>query len=120
MKILEINNQDGYFEVESVNKLINVNIVDQHPEMVLEDHSMLIFESADLYYKLAEDLSLFDAAFFIINLKKLMKDGTVLTDTVTDLSYNGQDVKSITKITIFGMNLYFIIRTGINPLAEEE
>ena len=51
MRIVEIKFEKKPFNLISENKVIEVNITTSHPEYTLEDNSMIIFDSTDVYYR---------------------------------------------------------------------
>lgn len=118
MKFFDIIHEEGTFNIISDNELISVNITGIHPELILEDNSMLIFDSTETYYKFISNANLYTASDNDINLEELMAENFIDSDTVSNFSYKNQDVQSIFKFEYESNNIYYIQRTGINRLAE--
>lgn len=117
MKYLNIIHEEGAFNLKSVRGLIEANITVLHPELVLEDNSMIIFDSVDSYYDFignADMVSMYDHNIHVDNLLSYEKT----SDIVSNFSYKGEDVTVVIEITYHDRKIYYLQRTGINPIAE--
>lgn len=118
MKFSNIINEEGSFTVNGYNGLVDVNITDIHPELTLYDNSMLIFESVKVYYEFIGNANVYNGNDGEICLDNLLSDYPIVTDTISDYSYKNNDVNSITRIMLDSGSIYFIQRTGKNPVLE--
>lgn len=117
MRYVDIINQEGAFNLVSENEIVKANIVDIHPELTFEDNSMLIFSSIDAYYDLIGDAEVFIQIDNDVNIEKLLDENLVNSDTVVDFSYNGDDVTMVYEISYHGYALYYLQRSGVNPIS---
>lgn len=118
MKYIDIRNSEVAFSLVSQNELINVNIVDIHPELTFEDNSMLIFTKSSTYYDFISNADIFTPIDQDVNMKYLVDNYEYISDTVVDFSYNGADVTSITEFKFNDDFIYFIQRSGVNKFVE--
>lgn len=116
MRYLDIINEEGAFNVTSDNGLVVANVTDIHPELIMEDNSMVIFDSIGTYYDLIGDANMFSDVDNTVNIESLMAS-MVSCDTVTDFSYKAHDINIIFEIDYNGNKIYYIQRTGLNPLS---
>lgn len=117
MKYVDIKSEQGTFSVVSDNGTINVNIANNHPELIFEDNSMLIFDDIKTYYKLIGNANLYIAQDKEVNVETLLTDYNIKSDTVSNFSYKNEDVNSIYEIEFKDHKIYYIQRTGINKIA---
>lgn len=116
MKYTNITNQEGAFNITSVSESIKVNITGIHPELVLEDNSMLVLQDTETYYNLIGDAGIMSPIDQEVDIDSLITEDTV-SDTVENVSYNGFDITNITDINYNGKHIYHLQRSGINPLS---
>ena len=117
MKYIDIKNEQEAFCINSDNSIIEVNIPSTHPEIILEDNSMVIFEDVESYYDILSDADIFIKCDQNFNIQKLLSEKLISSDTVSETNYKGENVTAIYKIKYNTSNIYYIQRTGINPLS---
>lgn len=117
MRIIDIKNEMGSLKVTSENEIINVNFDINHPEIILEDNSMIIFDKVEAYYALISNAEMFSVSDNSINLESLLGNNLVNMDTVSGISYKGENITVIYELNYQDYSIYYIQRTGINPLA---
>lgn len=118
MKIVNIKNEQGSFHIVSDNEVVDVTFGLNHPEITLEDNSMIVFDKVEAYYDLIGNADLFSMQDNSINLESLLsEDNLISMDTVSGISYKGDDISAIYELKYHGYSIYYIQRTGINPLA---
>ena len=117
MRIINIKNEQGSFTVISENGIINANFGLNHPEIILENNSMLIFDKVEAYYDLISNADLFSMQDSNINLESLLEENLINVDAVTGVSYKGADITEIYELRYHGYSIYYIKRAGTNPLA---
>lgn len=118
MRIVNLKNEQGSFHIISENEIIDINFGINHPEIILEDNSMIIFDKVEAYYDLISNADLFSMQNSDINLESLLcEENLISMDTVSGVSYKGDDISAIYELEYHGYSIYYIQRTGINPLA---
>ena len=108
MKMIQIIMEDGAFQVKGEKGKVEVNITEIHPEAIMENGSILIFDKPETYYQLIGDASLFIEVDSDINVNKLIENGT--SDTVSNFSYKGYDVSKIIQASYQNGMIYYISR----------
>ena len=108
MKMIQIIMEDGAFQVKGEKGKVEVNITEIHPEAIMEDGSILVFDKPETYYQLIGDASLYVDADSDININKLIENGT--SDTVSNFSYKGYDVSKIIQASYQNGMIYYISR----------
>lgn len=108
IKILEILNEDGTFALVSEHETIQVNLTDVHPELIMDDGSILAFDTVETYYTLIGDANVYFEADHAVDIEKLSENA--ISDSVANVSYKGYDVNKITKIEYQNGVIYYINR----------
>lgn len=118
MKCTNIIQQEGTFNVTSENALVSVNLTHRHPELVMEDGSMLIFDSISTYYAMIGSTLVSDTTDGSkdINMEALFEMESV-SDTVSGVSYNGADITSITSIKYESGYIFYVKRDQVKQEA---
>ena len=119
MRYVNILNSDDEIHIISENKIIEIHIEDMHPELFLEDNSILVLDSVETYYKMIGDTTIFPNGGIDrdINLNRLVELITE-SDSVINTIYKESIVNMIFKLSYNNHNnIYYIQRTGINNLA---
>ena len=117
MKVIRFKTTDTPFKVVSINELVKVNIVDKHPEMTLEDQSMIVFDNVDTYYAFIENRELYTQTKQQVNVPKLLTySEDAVTDPVDPFSYMHMNITSITEIPYSNKNgeegrIYYVTRS---------
>ena len=118
MRIVDMKNEEGTFKIISDNKIIDINLNKIHPEIILEDNSMIVFNCVKAYYSFISDPYLFSAQDDNINLESLISEEFLVNmDTVSGVSYKGNDIVAIYELKYHEYPIYYIQRMGINQLA---
>lgn len=107
MKVLDIIHQSGTFTVESKNKIISVNIVDIHPELILENNLIIVFENDLSYYRFVSNSDIYSIQDNEVNVDELLKYDKV-EDETDEFSYNGTNINNIIKINHQNDNIYLL------------
>lgn len=118
MKCTNITHQEGAFNVTSENALVSVNLPNRHPELVMEDGSMLIFDSISTYYAIIGSTLVSDTTDGSkdINMEALF-EMEYISDTVSGVSYNGADITSITSIKFEPGYIFLVKRDQVGQEA---
>lgn len=117
MKFVDFYNEEGSFDIVSENEILEVNISNIHPEIILEDNSMIIFEDVESYYDIITDANIFIPIDQDINLENLISGNIINSDTVSNFSYHGYDVNLIYQLLYRNHKIYYLIRTGLNNIS---
>lgn len=113
MKIIRFQSTNDPFQVLSINKVIDANIVYNHPEWTLEDESMVIFSDVETFYKFIEVRELYTQTKQELNVPKLVTySEDVVTDTMQPISRMHKNMTSITEIPFENGKVYYVTRTG--------
>lgn len=119
MRYLDMVHEEGTFACKSDNGLIDVNFTVIHPELILEDNSILMFEEVDGYYDMIGDADLYEMYNNNIILDNLLvPENSLAADTVSGLSYKGFDVMLVMTGVLRGHKFCYIQRKDANPIAE--
>jgi hypothetical protein len=117
MRIVNLKNEQGSFKILTENKIIDISFDLNHPELILEDNSMIIFDKVETYYKFIGNADLYSMQDNSINLESLLSDYLIAADTVSEVSYKGDDISVVYELVYDDHHICYIQRTGINPLA---
>lgn len=120
MRIAMFIHEQNPFVLESANKLVNVNIQNNHPEIILDDKNILVFEDVETYYNLIGDANVFSAIDNNIDITRLQNEsGVTISDTVTDLNNIGNkygenlEIINIEDINYNGKHIYYILTRSL-------
>lgn len=117
MKIVQIINAERTFKVTSNNKIIDVNLVENHTELLLEDGSVIIFENLRDYYSFIKFNNIFNPIKQEVNIPMLSDIAEdCVTDTVSGVAYAGMNISSVSQFDVKSeangnFKFYYITRT---------
>lgn len=116
-KYLEVRQSSESFDLTELDDTLTA-ITTLHPELIMEDNSVIIFPNQKSYYKFISDAELFNTT-----------DNEIYTDYLLEnydnecyfpddsISFDGNDISLIFAITLDDDIIYYIIRDGENELA---
>lgn len=116
-KFLEVRQSSEPFDLTELDEELTP-ITSLHPELVMEDNSIIVFPNQKSYYEFISDADLFN-----------IDDNEIYTDYLLEnydnecyfpedtISFDGNDISLVFSISLDSGTIYYILRDGENELA---
>lgn len=116
-KFLKLRQSDVPFKFDQFEGIIDP-IVDVHPELVMDDNSIIVFPNSKSYYSFVSNALLYtpiDNEVDIENLIDYYDNECYFPEE--EISYEGNNISIIFVIEFEGDKIYYVLRDGENSLA---